>query len=120
MKKYLIFTVIFWMVVLSVASKFASGRQHRVHYYHSKNYESAGSLFIDLAKQRSTDGIFEWCCDCIQFYAEKFGFSYEELNIVLFVILQPAMIIYLVITVAILLFTRRKPRLLIPSGQVLA
>ncbi len=34
-------------------------------------------------------------CDCIQFYAVKLGYSYEELNIVIFVILQPALIIYL-------------------------
>jgi hypothetical protein len=43
------------------------------------------------------NGFFNWCCDCIQFYADKLGCTYEELNIYLFVILEPFIIIILTI-----------------------
>ena len=45
--------------------------------------------------QKTTNGFFNWCCDCILFYANKLGCTYEELNIILFVILEPCIIIIL-------------------------
>lgn len=107
MKKFLLFSLFFWVIVGFVCSKFASGTPHRVHYYHSKNYSNSTLLYNDLTKQKSTDGLFEWCCDCIQFYAYKLGYTYEELNIVIFVILQPSIIVYLFLTVIMLLIKKK-------------
>ena len=95
MKKFLVYTGVFWTIVVYVMSKFSSDVTHRTHYYLiNKSYTSL-ELFESLLKQKNTDGLFLWCCDCIQYYADKLGYSYEELNIVLFVILQPALIFYL-------------------------
>ena len=96
MKKFILYSLIFWSITFYVISFFKSGVKNKVHYYHAKNFDSSLTLFSDLLEQKTTDGIFEWCCDCIQFYAKELGFTYEELNIVIFVVLQPAMIIYLI------------------------
>jgi len=60
-----------------------------------KHFNSSSELYSDLISQNSTNGFFNWCCDCIQFYADKLGYTYEELNIILFVILEPCIILFL-------------------------
>lgn len=96
MKKFLVYTGIFWSIVIYVMSKFSSDTVHRVHYYLINKNSTSLDLFGVLLKQKNTNGLFQWCCDCIQFYAVKLGYSYEALNIVIFVILQPAIIFYLI------------------------
>lgn len=117
MKKFILFSIIYWLITLYVISFLKSGEKKRIHYYHSKNFDSSFSLFEDLLKQKSTDGIFEWCCDCIQFYAHKMGFTYEELNIVIFVIFQPAMIIYLFCYILHLRLSFKKRLLNLTTGS---
>ena len=95
MKKFLIYTSIFWSIVFYIMSKFSSNVNHRTHYYLINKVSGSSDLFGMLFKQKNTNGIFLWCCDCIQFYANKLGYSYEEFNIIIFVILQPSLIVYL-------------------------
>jgi hypothetical protein len=96
MKKFLIYTGFFWSIVIYVMSKFSSDTVHTVHFYLINKNSTSLDLFISLLKQKNINGLFKWCCDCIQFYAVKLGYSYEALNIVIFVILQPAIIFYLI------------------------
>ncbi len=60
-----------------------------------KKYKSAAELYSDLFQQDSVNNFFNWCCSCIDFYAHKLGCTYEELNIYLFVILEPILILFL-------------------------
>lgn len=60
-----------------------------------KHFNSSSELYSDLISQHSMNGFFNWCCDCIQFYADQLGCTYEELNIYLFVILEPLIILIL-------------------------
>ena len=60
-----------------------------------KKYKSASELYSDLYRQDSMNDFFNWCCSCIDFYAHKLGCTYEELNIYLFVILEPVLILLL-------------------------
>ena len=60
-----------------------------------KKYKSASELYSDLFHQDSMNDFFNWCCSCIDFYAHKLGCTYEELNIYLFVILEPILIVLL-------------------------
>jgi hypothetical protein len=46
--------------------------------------------------------LFKWCCDTISVWAKFLGCTYEELNIYLFVLLQPLIVLILVIIIAIL------------------
>lgn len=62
-----------------------------------KHFNSSSELYSDLLNQHSTNSFFNWCCDCIQFYADKLGCTYEELNIYVFVILEPLIIIILTV-----------------------
>jgi hypothetical protein len=106
MKKFLIYTGIFWSIIFYIISKFSSNLEHTTHYFLIKNNATTSDLFNELLKQKNTNGLFQWCCDCIQFYAVILGYSYEELNIVIFVILQPAIIIYLLTLCVYQYFTR--------------
>lgn len=95
MKKFLIYTSVFWSIVFYTMSKFSSNVVHKTHYYLINKVSVSSDLFGMLFKQKNTNGVFLWCCDCIQFYANKLGYSYEEFNIIIFVILQPSLIVYL-------------------------
>ena len=69
-----------------------------------KKFETASELYANLLSSRTTNEFFNWCCSCIDFYAHKLGLTYEELNIILFVILQPCIIILLL---CLLIFSKR-------------
>lgn len=60
-----------------------------------KKYDTFSELYSALLNQHSVNGFFNWCCSCIDFYAHKLGCTYEELNIYLFVILEPVLILLL-------------------------
>ena len=60
-----------------------------------KKYNTSLELYSDLLNQDSINSFFNWCCSCINFYAHKMGFTYEELNIILFVVLEPLVILLL-------------------------
>ena len=60
-----------------------------------KKYNTSLELYSDLIHQTSINGFFNWCCSCIDFYALKLGCTYEELNIILFVVLEPCIILFL-------------------------
>jgi cytochrome c oxidase subunit IV len=70
-----------------------------------KRFETTSELYTALVSQKTTNGFFNWCCDCILFYANKLGCTYEELNIILFVILEPLIILILT---ALLIFKCKK------------
>jgi hypothetical protein len=59
-----------------------------MHYYLHDGYKNSLELFLALGR----GDVFKWCCDCILYYARVLGLSYEQLNIDLFVILEPLMI----------------------------
>ena len=71
-------------------------------YYLQKDYHSSNELVIALNK----GDLFKWCCDCILYYAKKLGLSYEQLNIDVFVIMQPLLISCLFILLNI--FSKKK------------
>lgn len=71
-----------------------------------KHFNSSSELYSDLLKSNSMNSFFNWCCDCIQFYADKLGCTYEELNIYLFVIAEP--LIILILSILLIIKWKRK------------
>jgi hypothetical protein len=75
-----------------VASTIVMGpRTNMNHYFIKEKYFSSVDLLQTLATNPSR--LFVWCCDCIRYYALQLGITYEQLNIHLFVILQPMLIL---------------------------
>jgi hypothetical protein len=118
MKKSLPFVIIsslFWIFVILLCKTIQSGESQRVFYYHGEvrhlcthnHYTSQEVLFSDLFKSGATNSIFKWCCDCIQFYGHSLGYSYEEFNLVIFVIIQPALIVFLFSWIVFLVIKNR-------------
>lgn len=78
-------------LLIVVANRVMGNHTAMNRYYLKKTYSSSEDLLGTLATNPSR--LFLWCCDCIQFYALKMGITYEQLNIHLFVILQPMLIV---------------------------
>jgi hypothetical protein len=78
--------------VLIMAANKMMGSYTSIHRYLVKpTYGSSGDLFYTLINKPNR--LFAWCCDCIRYYAIQMGITYEQLNIHLFVIIQPMLII---------------------------
>lgn len=90
-----VFTIAFFTSLCFFITKTVNtlmGRGSSVNsYYLKSDYKDQADLFDTLLSR--PEKLFVWCCDCIQFYALKMGISYEQLNIDLFVIIQPLMIL---------------------------
>jgi hypothetical protein len=43
------------------------------------------------------DKVFDWCVDLLEFLAPRLGMTYKELNVWLFVIVMPGMIVMLAV-----------------------
>jgi len=83
--------VVSCLSLMWIANKVMGSSTSVNKYYLKSNYDSDQDLMATLLARPSK--LFLWCCDCIQFYAVKMGLTYEQLNIHLFVILQPALIL---------------------------
>ena len=68
-----------------------TGYRNTLSYELKKTYADSADLFATLAEK--PEKFFLWCCDCILFYANRYGMSYAELNLYLFVIGQPMLIL---------------------------
>lgn len=79
-------------------------------YYLKKSYSGHADLFATMLEKPSM--FFLWCCDCILFYANRYGMSYAELNLYLFVIGQP-MLILLFLGLFVMQTRRLRERVLI-------
>lgn len=107
MKKVLLF-----LFLVGISSN--SYSKTKYHFYLKGDYDSSSELFTVLSEQgfNSTNDLFLWCCDCIAYYAKVTGITYEEMNIVLFVVGQP-----LLILIFIFLFLRERYKRKIMQSQ---
>ena len=87
--KKLMFTL---LIVLSTTFVYGE-TTHTYHFYLEDDYVGQGELYHTLFTEvGNTDQLFLWCCDCIMFYARAFKTSYNTMNLILFVFLQPFII----------------------------
>jgi hypothetical protein len=89
-------TILVLFVLLSTTQTFAG---NRYYFYLQNDYHNQKELYGTLfsPKTNTMDELFLWCCDCIMYYAKTFNVSYEFMNLVLFVFLQPTIILILLI-----------------------
>ena len=101
-------TLLVLLIILSLKSYSSSN----YHFYLQKNYASSHQLFNVLGERgtNSLDSFFLWCCDCIAYYAKVMGLTYEQLNIILFVIGQPLLIVLFML---LYILERRKRKMLL-------
>lgn len=96
MKKIITLSLLYWIIVFLLIFSLRSNTKVERHYYNGK-IDSSEELYECLYKQKDMNGFFEWCCDWLQYYGYVYGFTYQEMNFVVFVIFQPAFILYFVI-----------------------
>ena len=71
-----------------------------MRYRLQKNYENVIDLFdnlFDLETYSSSDTFFNWCVDVLIFISKNMGVTYEEANIIIFVIIHPLITLLLFI-----------------------
>jgi|APGre2960657404_1045060.scaffolds.fasta_scaffold03099_10 hypothetical protein len=54
------------------------------------------------------DAVFYWCVDFLEYWAAQLGMTYEEINVYLFVVLTPAIIVIQSFLIAALLLRKSK------------
>lgn len=94
-----VFSIFYWVIVSYFISVFTTNQKDNIHYYKPGGYSSFDEVLFELFNKSTINGLFQWCCDILQYVAIQTGYTYEELNIIIFVILQPSIIIYLIILV---------------------
>lgn len=87
----------FWICLTCIV--IVSGIDHPIQneYLLVASYNSFFDVLNQLSVIDYNTDLFEWCCDCINFLARKFGYTYQEMNIILFVIFLPGMLLNLII-----------------------
>jgi len=108
-----IFSVVYWILVLIILLLL---RENGVipKYFHGpvhSNYD----LLVDLFKQKTTAGLFQTLMDALSYHGSLFGYSYQIMNFVVFVIVQPAFILYFFI----LCMLKQRQKIFIPKKQFL-
>ena len=87
-------TILILLLMLSCTNLPA---KDKYYFYLKTNYIDQSDLFSTLSQKgiKSSNNLFLWCCDCIMFYARKFNISYGTMNLLIFVIFQPMIILIL-------------------------
>ena len=106
MKKLILLSVVYWFFVLLLIYSIRTGKGGTINYNSGKVYKTSVQLFYDIVPETLNGKCFQWCCNLTQFYANSFGFTYEEINIALFVIFQPALMIFFLLTTIYLFFKK--------------
>jgi len=78
-------------VMIVSANTLMGSKTSMKRYMVKSQYESSSDLAMTLLN--NPNRLFAWCCDCIRYYAIEMGITYEQLNIHLFVIIQPMLIL---------------------------
>ena len=89
---------IVFILLLGISSMTLCGQDtpHSYYFYLENDYVKHSTLYHTLFNDvGKSDQLFLWCCDCIMYYARAFGISYDTMNLILFVILQPIIILML-------------------------
>ena len=105
MKRFVILSSVFWGLILMILFLLKSGKPSKGFYYHG-NVNSIYDLVVDFFQQKTSTGLFQWACDSLQYFGSILGYSYKEMNFVVFVVFQPAFILYFFVTTLILLKTK--------------
>ena len=98
--RIIVFSLIYWLLLIALLVSM-SGKPLGQKYWHGVKYSSY-EVFKDLLNQQTTEGLFLSIMDAISYFGAKLGYSYEAMNFVLFVILQPALMLYFLILCLIL------------------
>lgn len=54
--------------------------------------------------------IFDWCVEALKFWAAQFGITYEEINVWLFVIILPSLVLIQWVIIFLLIRKLRKTK----------
>ena len=106
MRKYYNISVLFWVVftivVLSLGnSETVSNNKKFFPYILQNDYNGVSDISIKFFDINLEKDSFNYCCDIINYIGNTLGFSYPQMNIIIFVVLLPLIIVNL-LTVLIL------------------
>ena len=98
--KILILIIALFLISISIYN-LTSNKNNTYHFCLQEEYVSQTDLYNTLFEKgvNSSDNLFLWCCDTIMYYGREFNISYGMMNLLIFVIFQPLIILILLIWV---------------------
>ena len=102
MKKYYIISVLFWVAfmlgVLNLGDKMTTTwNKQNFPYLLQDDYSSVSDITIKLFEIDLKKDVFNYCCDVINYIGNLLGFSYAQMNLIIFVIGVPLFILNLIV-----------------------
>ena len=102
MKKYYIISVLFWVAfmlgVLNLGDKMTTNwNKQNFPYLLEDNYSSVLDITIKFFEIDLKKDVFNYCCDVINYIGNLLGFSYTQMNLIIFVIGVPLFILNLIV-----------------------
>jgi|LakMenEpi03Aug12_release.lakeMendotaPanAssembly.Ray.scaffolds.fasta_scaffold113275_6 hypothetical protein len=113
MKKYYYISVLFWVVFIVGLFYFGdpettSWNKVNFPYLLEKDYTSLFSLSTKFFEINLEKDSFNYCCDVINYFGNELGFSYTQMNLIIFVFGLPVVIINLLLILILQFFEIRK------------
>jgi hypothetical protein len=107
-QRTVIFSGIFWvfcfLLMVFMGDDSAIGNPY---YLSNGHYDSWWELFTTAFDLNGGDQLFLYCCDVINYTGESFGYSYADMNLIIFVFFGPLLFLNLLL---ILLVQNRRIR----------
>lgn len=98
LKSVYILSIIFWIILIfSVISLGSDQFELSPYLINDYTYKSFSDLFYTLFLKVNNLTLFEKCCDIINFTGRFYGYSYQDMNIIIFVIFSPLFVLNLLL-----------------------
>jgi hypothetical protein len=104
MKRHYTISLLFWtfflICVLTLgSSETTSWNKINFPYLLQKDYQSFFDIFLKFFEINLSSDLFNYCCDLINFFGNTLGFSYTQMNLIIFVIGLPLFITNLLVII---------------------
>lgn len=104
MKRHYIISALFWgfflLCVLTLGSTETTvWNIKNFPYLLQKDYTSLSEIVSKFFEINLSSDLFNYCCDLINFTGNSLGFSYTQMNLIIFVFALPMFIVNLIVIV---------------------
>jgi len=121
MRKYYIISGLFWGFFLLCVLKLGSSEttvwnKQNFPYLLDNDYSSFSELVSKFYTINLSTDLFNYCCDVINYIGNSLGFSYIQMNLIIFVVGLPMFMLNLIVVLILQAFQIKKlSRMVLPK-----
>lgn len=122
MRKYYIISGLFWgfflLCVLTLGSSETTvWNKQNFPYLLDNDYSSFSELVSKFFTMNLSSDLFNYCCDVINYIGNSLGFSYTQMNLIIFVFGFPMFMLNLIVVLILQVFQIKKLNRMVLSKQ---